>query len=483
MTGLMTRRAALWNAVATLAAVLLILFLVDPAGRTPEWGRFLGRQHPALVHLPIGFLLFGFALALFRRWQKEDRPGPTEQAALILGGWGAVAAAAAGSWLIQMGAFPADMLFLHRLVGFFIPLAAAATLWLGAAEAARPARTLSWALLIAALFVGGHLGGEMTHGKGYVAQYAPGFIKPVLGERPAMTSRFDLSTPDSTTVYEGLVAPILAARCTSCHGDGRRKGGLDLTTPEAIAAHKTEDDDDPLITWGDPAASLLIQRIMLPEGHRRLMPPAPDAHPLSPADVELLKWWVASEAGFEGTIAGTDMPSSVKTLLTLLGMGEIKEGVFAVDLPMPDTTLFAAVRTAGGRITPVAADLPWLELACQSAACVEATSGLEDHIITVDLSGSDATDAAVARLAGFAHLTSLDVSRTAVSGRSLGELSDLTFLTRLNLYGTALDDAGLEALAGFAALESAYVWQTNVTEEGVARLRDALSNAEINDGR
>lgn len=479
----MTRRTALWNAVATLAAVLLLVLLADPAGRTPDWARFLGRQHPALVHLPIGFLLFGLVLALFRRWQKEDRPGAVEQAALVLGGWGAVAAAAAGSWLVQMGAFPADMLFLHRIVGFFIPLAAAATLWLGVADAARPARTLSWALLVAALFVGGHLGGEMTHGKGYVAQYAPGFLKPVLGERPVLTDRFDLSTPDSTSIYDGLVAPIFAARCTSCHGEGRTKGGLDLASPEAIAAHETDSEDDPLITWGDPAASLLIQRIVLPEGHRRIMPPAPDAHPLSHSDVELIKWWVASEAGFEGTIAGTDMPPSIKTLLTLHGMGEIKEGVFAIELPMPDTTLFGAVRAAGGRITPVAADLPWLELACTNAACLDATTGLENHIMAVDLAGSDATDASVARLAGFAHLTSLDVSRTAVNGSTLGELSDLTFLTRLNLYGTALDDAGLEALAGFAALESAYVWQTNVTEEGVARLRDALSNAEINDGR
>ena len=479
----MTRRAALWNAVATLAAVLLVFLFVDPTGRTPDWGRFMARQHPALVHLPIGFLLFGFVLALFRRWQKEDQPGPTEQTALVLGGWGAVAAAAAGSWLIQMGAFPADDLYWHRLLGFFIPLAAAATLWLGASEAARPVRTLSWVLLVAALFVGGHLGGEMTHGKGYLAQYAPGFLKPVLGERPVLTDRFDLSTPDSTTIYEGLVAPIFAARCTSCHGEGRTKGGLDLASPEAIAAHETDSEDDPLITWGDPAASLLIQRIVLPEGHRRIMPPAPDAHPLSHSDVELIKWWVASEASFEGTIAGTDMPTSIKTLLTLHGMGEIKEGVFAVDQPMPDTTLFGAVRAAGGRITPVAADLPWLELACASAACLEATTGLENHIMTVDLANSDATDASVALLAGFTHLTSLDVSRTTITGSTLGELASLAFLSRINLYGTALDDAGLDALAAFPALESAYVWQTNVTEEGVARLRDALPKAEINDGR
>lgn len=70
----MTTRSALWNAAATSAAMLLILLFVDPAGRAPEWARFMARQHPAIVHLPIGFLLFGGLLAAFRRWQKRTNP-------------------------------------------------------------------------------------------------------------------------------------------------------------------------------------------------------------------------------------------------------------------------------------------------------------------------------------------------------------------------------------------------------------------------
>ena len=481
----MSRRTAFWNAVATVVAVGCLFSLVDPAGRAPEWARFVARQHPALVHLPIGFLLFGALLALGRRWRKEERPGPIEQTALVLGGWSAVAAAAAGSWLIQMGAFPADALYWHRLLGLFIPLAAAGTLFFSLDDAPRTLRTASWTLLVGSLFIGGHLGGEMTHGKGYVAEYAPGFLQPVLGEAPSMTSRFALDAPDSTTIYAGIVDPIFRARCTSCHGEGRSKGGLDLTTADAIAAHETDTEDDPLITWGDPSTSLLIQRITLPVEHRRAMPPSPDARPLSHGDVELIKWWVDSEAAFDGTIAATDMPRSIQTLLEAYGLGEILTGVFALDIPMPDTALVSAANGNGLRLTRVSAEGPFLELACDSPACLSSADldRLTGHIITADLSGSDASNDVFDMLTRFPHLTSIDLSRTSVTGRGLDTLAELGYLTRLNLYGTQLDDAGLEHAEGLATLESIYVWQTDVTEAGVAQLRDARPDMLVNDGR
>jgi uncharacterized membrane protein len=445
----------------------------------------MARQHPALVHLPIGFLLFGGLLALARRWRKEARPGTVEQSALLLGGWGGVAAAAAGSWLIQLGGYPTEALFWHRAFGFVIPLAAAGTLLLSLEDWPRPFQGAAWTILVGSLFLGGHLGGEMTHGKAFTSEYAPGILRPIFGEPPSLETRFDLSRPDSITVYKAIVDPIFVAKCTSCHGDGRRKGGLDLMTADAIAAHETDTEDDALITWGASEASLLIQRITLPAEHRRAMPPAPDAKPLSYTDIELLKWWVDSESGFDGTIASADIPSDIRSILSAYGMDDIQTGVFALDVADPDTAMVSILNAAGLRLTPVSRDQPFLDLACDMAACLtrDGLEGLAENIISVDLSGSDATDGDLAELAGFPHLTSIDLSRTSVVGSGLEALAGLDFLTRVNLYGTQLTDTGLEHLAGMASLESVYLWETDVTEEGVARLRDALENAEVNDGR
>ena len=481
----MTQRSAFWNAVATLVALGLIFFLIDPAGRAPDGVRFLARQHPALVHLPIGFLLFAGLLALGRRWRKDEHQGGTERAALILGGWGGVAAAAAGSWLMQMGGYQADVLFWHRLAGFVIPLAAAGILLLSAERFGSGLRMGAWSLLVAGLVIGGHKGGEMTHGKQFTAEYAPVLLQPVLGKGPTLETRFDLSTPDSISVYSAIAKPILHASCTSCHGEGRTKGGLDLTTVEAIAGHETDTEDDPLITWGTSEASLLIQRVMLPVEHRRAMPPVPDSKPLSHADVELLRWWIDSESGFDGTIAAADMPGSIRSILQAYGMGEIKKGVFALSVAEPDTATVTALRAAGLRLSRVSVDEPFFDLACDAASCLDA-EGLEDlapNIISMDLASSDLADADLAALTRFPHLTTVDLSRNAIDGAGLEALLGLAFLTRINLYGTQVGDAALDMLADFPALEAVYLWETNVTEEGVARLRDALPDADINDGR
>ncbi len=70
---------------------------------------FFGRLHPLLVHLPIGILLFAFALILFQRFQKVE----VEVAisfALLLGSISAVFASAAGWFLAQSGEYDAETL-------------------------------------------------------------------------------------------------------------------------------------------------------------------------------------------------------------------------------------------------------------------------------------------------------------------------------------------------------------------------------------
>jgi len=215
------------------------------------------------------------------------------------------------------------------------------------------------------------------------------------------------------------------------------------------------------------------------------MPPYPDAKPLSHADVELLRWWVDSGAGFEKPFSAVARPEAIEHLLGLYGLGDILTGVFALDLPQPDSSAIAEIKDWGVTISYVAADMQLLEWSGQDSSPLHemaVTDRIKEHVVSVDLSGGNASDADVTRLGDFPHLASVDLSRTAVTGSTLAHLAGLEYLTRLNLYGTRVDDAALEHLANLSALESVYLWQTNVTDEGVARLRDALPNAEINFG-
>lgn len=93
-----------------------------------------------------------------------------------------------------------------------------------------------------------------------------------------------LSASEEWTVqkFEQQIAPLLAARCLTCHGEVEPEGGLDLR----IAAGRGESGEPP-INAQHPEQSLLLQRILSDE-----MPPE---EPLSDTEKQLLKSWV--EAG------------------------------------------------------------------------------------------------------------------------------------------------------------------------------------------
>jgi hypothetical protein len=88
--------------------------------------------------------------------------------------------------------------------------------------------------------------------------------------------------------YARDVKPVLAARCTSCHGTIRRKAGLRLDTAAMI---RRGGDSGPAIEPGQSEQSLLIERVTAADVSER-MPPESDGVALSPAEVATLRAWI-----------------------------------------------------------------------------------------------------------------------------------------------------------------------------------------------
>ena len=105
----------------------------------------------------------------------------------------------------------------------------------------------------------------------------------------------------ATVATETEVLPIFQMRCGLCHGKRRQEGGLDLRT---LASRLKGGDSGPALVPGDPANSLVLQRVVAGE-----MPP-PDmlfesrVKPPTDAEVALLRKW----------IAGGALPAAEKTL-------------------------------------------------------------------------------------------------------------------------------------------------------------------------
>jgi hypothetical protein len=94
----------------------------------------------------------------------------------------------------------------------------------------------------------------------------------------------DEPTPEQIEFFEKRVRPVLVERCAECHGEGKDKGGLRITSGDAL---RKGGDSGPAIVPGKPDESLLIEAI----GHRAdiKMPPK---EKLPDSQIADLKRWV-----------------------------------------------------------------------------------------------------------------------------------------------------------------------------------------------
>ena len=105
-------------------------------------------------------------------------------------------------------------------------------------------------------------------------------------------------TPPSFTVD---VKPLLSNRCLRCHGpddatrQGGGPGGLRLDT---FAGATADLGGHAAVVPGKPEASLLLERVTSTDPDL-VMPPPDAGDPLTPAQVDLLRRWVAGGASFE----------------------------------------------------------------------------------------------------------------------------------------------------------------------------------------
>jgi len=98
--------------------------------------------------------------------------------------------------------------------------------------------------------------------------------------------------------FNRVIRPILSENCFKCHGpdSAARKGGLRLDTFEGATARLA--DGRAAIVPGDPAASVLLQRIASHDPEARMPPPA-EGKTVTSAQMESLRAWIEAGAPWE----------------------------------------------------------------------------------------------------------------------------------------------------------------------------------------
>jgi Protein of unknown function (DUF1553)/Protein of unknown function (DUF1549)/Planctomycete cytochrome C len=102
---------------------------------------------------------------------------------------------------------------------------------------------------------------------------------------------FAVRSPAADPVdYVRHIKPLLKERCSACHGTLKQQGKLRLdTVPLIVKGGKS----GPAIKPGDPAGSLLLERVSDPDEDSRM---PPEGKPLSAEQISLLKTWIAEGA-------------------------------------------------------------------------------------------------------------------------------------------------------------------------------------------
>ncbi|MEC8092217.1 MAG: c-type cytochrome domain-containing protein [Planctomycetota bacterium] len=115
-------------------------------------------------------------------------------------------------------------------------------------------------------------------------------VQPELNQ--PTTSEVDSEPASEEVHFLTKIRPILEARCVSCHGPKKKKGGLRLE-PIAEAFPKGEEDWWTILP-GDPAGSLLVERIKLTADDDGVMPPRGEL--LTKKEISLIEQWIARGA-------------------------------------------------------------------------------------------------------------------------------------------------------------------------------------------
>lgn len=449
--------------------------------------QFLGRLHPLIVHLPIGFLILTIC---FHGLVWQGRYSRFRELLPVL--WfssciSAVLACAAGYLLSLSGDYAPEALNLHMYLGLGLAVVCGFMFGLVQKNLLKSTQIIVVVLAAGLLMSTGHLGGNLTHGEDYLTQP----LYALAGKAPVKIVRKPITNLNEAVVYQDLIEPILEQKCWQCHSAQKQKGALRLDAADFLTKGGKHGQ---IITVGNAGASDLYKRLLLPEDDDKRMPPKGKLQ-LTEQEIQLIAWWLEEgKADFKKKVA--DLPQGEKTTRVLTAFNqhpapEVASSVSeipAVKVAKPDPATIQNLEKLGVAFTSLTPDHVFLAANLVNSsgfldAQVKKLLPLKEQLIWLDLSETHITDNSLADIAQFKNLTRLSIANTSVTDAGLNFLKKLPHLRSLNAYGTKITDKGLTSLQTCQNLTAIYLWQTQVTPQGVAALQQALGeNTDINFG-
>ena len=455
----------LFNITIAINGLLIFLLVFESRIILPAWVQVLGRMHPMVMHFPIVLLVL-FSVASVLLYNKIDSDEEYQHAAglfLIITALTAAFTAMMGVFLSREPGYDADALQWHKWTGAI--LSVSSLCWYILYKNILSNKIISIlvaAVAFALIIFTGHEGAEITHGKNYL-------LAPVMpNQKQVMISAED------AIVFTDMVAPILKAKCASCHNSKKAKGDLIMETAELLLKGGKNGK-----LWDTAAADLglMLHRIHLPFDQKKHMPPQGKPQ-LTEDDIAILTAWVRKGSDFKLKLASLPASDDLHQLGNKIFM---QSEIATYDFDAADAAVVEKLNTVNRVVKNEAYGSPALNVSFFNSSIFNAVQlseldKVKKQIVTLNLNKMPLTDADIKTISGFENLRRLNLSFTGINGTTLSELGKLKYLTNLSLSGTNITASQLSALQKINGLKTVYVWHTKVADIDVAQLQTKIKS-------
>ena len=449
-----------------------------------DWSQFFGRFHPLFVHLPIGFVLLAALLTLVKAYKKNSFPESPVNIALLAAAVSAGLASLSGYFLSSGGGYDPGTLSWLKWIGFTVTILLV-VVWLLRVYPKTNRRLLrvpagNWVLMICIVLitVGGHLGGSMTHGDGYLTRYMPGPLKSIFAPGKKAEPQRAMPLLDSVNMFTDIVQPILDKHCISCHNAQKSKGELNLSNIEGLLKGGKSGNT---IVAGNVEKSELFHRITLPPESSRFMPSG-NRPPLMAIEINFIREWIENGAGYKQNITASGIDEKHKYVIaTYLGINPENDKEIQLPGVMPaDTNVLKQLSELKVMIHPLTSKSNLLEASFvmlqkrspgEITAILQKLAAVKQQLYRLDVSNCNLSRDAVDKIAAFTELNKLEIQHTGLTDENVVALSALTRLEILNAGQNPLTDKSTGTFKKLEHLQKLNLWQTQVTGEGLKELR------------
>jgi len=429
---------------------------------------FLGRFHPLLVHLPIGFLILAILIEIYCSIFKIRINQSIINFTWFVAFFSSVLTTILGLLIAETGHYIDENLSMHKIFGlsltgitfisWFLRLSIFSNLF------SSSLKTLSNVIIVVLLTLTGHYGGNLTHGETYLVDYAPEQIKELVVNK---NKNIELEI-DSVKIYNDLIQPIFNQKCVSCHNKEISRGNLNMDSYSNLL--KGGSSGNP-INKSDPRKSLLIKRITMPTSELKYMPP--DGEPVSFDEIKTLIWWINNFDKSNQNLASLKVEDDIKESLEILYSLNFKEKQWfeKIIVEKLDESLIQNIDNTTFQIKYISDDKKFLSVKYlkknASINDIEKLQKISNNITYLTAKSSNLSNDIIKSISNFKNIVKLEIQDNNIDDESIEILQSLNNLEILNIHNTKITNRAIESLKNFKNLKRAYVWGTSISKNEV----------------